>query len=93
LKHLTIQLLDCCGCLFEFAHSWRMTTMKERRHNRVMGAMMSLAGVLMAILPVVTWPNSVLFGALLSPGIPMGVNPLQPRPLGLHRPDRQKAIS
>lgn len=47
--------------------------MKERRYKRIMGAMMSLAGVLMAILPVVTWPNSVLFGVLLSPGIPMGV--------------------
>lgn len=47
--------------------------MSKRCENRTQGVMMLVAGVLMGLLPVATWPNSVLIAVLLSPGIPMGI--------------------
>jgi len=51
---------------------WSMKSTSKRCESRVLGVMMLIAGFLMAILPFVTWPNSVLFAVLLSPGIPLG---------------------
>ncbi|MBK1828868.1 hypothetical protein [Haloferula rosea] len=45
----------------------------SRCETRMLGGMMFVAGFLMALLPVVTWQNSVLLAVLLSPGIPMGI--------------------
>lgn len=50
-----------------------MNPSNERSQTRILGVMMSLAGILMVILPFLTWPNSVLFAVLFSPGIPMGL--------------------